>query len=478
MFDHNSGNESELNEPSVFEIYDTDRMKYTFSDVSVIGGSEIHFVARAVRGGQWFVIKGLKQNHREDAGAEAMLRKEFELLVSMQHPNIRRALSFEDRREFGPCIIMDYIEGPNLRNWLATPRPLKERVKIALEIADALSYIHNKGIVHRDIKPENIIVSRIGGRPVIIDFGLSDSDRFAVLKSPGGTPPYVSPEQETSSIPDPKNDIYSFGILLKELLPERCFARIVSNCIAPIGRRSDSANGIGRSIRSAHRQLKLIVPGVLFLAIVVTLAIIFLPASSRESTERQEGENISETLHGETVEPQENFPKAYTLPGEAPGFEGEKANEYPENTSVHVMKHTPESTPGSLQNNGITAKPDLPQNSTSKEVPLSHEKALNEILNLGYSTIDLCIAEEFEKLNDPDVDAALLPEKLDARKLKTIKDNYLRGIGINIRSGGSFLEKYPLKLEDIDFMDKKLNLHLQECQQKWKEIRTQKLSNH
>ena len=469
MIDLNPDDELGLNDPSVFELSDADRMKYPFSDFALIGGSGIHFVARAVRCGKWFALKGLAPDYRNDAGAEAMLRKEFELLVDLQHPNVRRALSYEENPEFGPCIIMDYVEGPNLRDWLATARPLKERVRIAEEIADALSYIHGKGIVHRDIKPENIIVSRIGSHPVIIDFGLSDSDRFAILKGPGGTDRYLAPEQKISSDPHPKNDIYSLGILLKELLPERCFAPIASRCTGPFEKRPENVQEIKRKLKRAYRLPAAITLFLIFTVVIGVILIIIIRPEDKGASQTSlliasESSALSpvsdETIPTDTLassstrnisEPEQNVSPQRGIPLAANDVTSEKA------TSA---------------NNTVA-----PPEKASSSATMNHEKAFNEIVNLGCKTIDLCIAEEFEKLKDQTSNPALLPEKLDDRQLSMIKDNFLRGIRIEINSNGSFSEKYPLKTEDIDKMDKMLNNHIQQCQQKWKELRTQKISN-
>lgn len=469
MIDLNPDDKLGLNESSVFEISDADRMKYPFSDVCIIGGSEIHFVARAVRCGKWFAIKGLTSDYRNDAGAEAMLRKEFELLVDLQHPNIRRALSFEDSPEFGPCIIMDYVEGPNLRDWLASAPPLKERVRVAVEIADALSYIHGKGIVHRDIKPENIIISRIGSTPVLIDFGLSDSDKFVILKGPGGTETYLSPEQKVSSVPHLKNDIYSLGILLKELLPERRFAPIASRCTGPFEKRPENAQEIKRKLKRAYR-LPAAFPSVLIFTVVIAgIFIVFLWPEEKSITQPPiitKSEISAQTPVFEGTIPTDpsagSTPSAITEPEQ-------NASQQPEVT----LSGNDVSTEKAISASKTVAPPET----TSSSASLSHEKAFNEIVNLGYKTIDLCIAEEFDKLKDPDTNPALLSEKLDARQLSMIKDNFLRSIRININSNGSFAEKYPLKEEDVERMDKMLNNHIEQCQQNWKELRTQKISN-
>lgn len=79
-----------------------------------------------------------------------------------------------------------------------------------------MEYMHAKQIVHRDIKPSNIMLTHRGGDVKLIDFGLSDSETFCVLKIPAGTRGYIAPEQlQPNAVSSPSTDIYSFGKVLE-----------------------------------------------------------------------------------------------------------------------------------------------------------------------------------------------------------------------------------------------------------------------
>ena len=227
-----------------------------FSETKIIHRSETNFVAKTLRFGNWYIIKGLNALMRYDEGALAMLRKEFKIHVDLQHPNIARALDYIETEEFGHCILMEYTEGSTLAEWLSAEQPIEERLRITEEIASALSYLHKKGIVHRDLKPDNILVTRIGNNVKLIDFGLSDSDGFSVFKQPGGTLSYMAPEQATSTIPDQRNDIYSFGKILKVLLPEKRFTPIINDCLKPITERPSDIEKVSRRIQKTQKQKK------------------------------------------------------------------------------------------------------------------------------------------------------------------------------------------------------------------------------
>lgn len=116
-------------------------------------------------------------------------------MVQLDHPNIVRVSSKEVNEEFGPCIVMEYIDGVTLDQFLDTKPSRQARRKVVDQLVDALAYIHGKQIVHRDLKPSNILITRNGNNVKIIDFGLSDADDYAILKQTAGTLKYMAPEQ-------------------------------------------------------------------------------------------------------------------------------------------------------------------------------------------------------------------------------------------------------------------------------------------
>jgi eukaryotic-like serine/threonine-protein kinase len=158
--------------------------------------------------------------------------REVELTSSLSHPNIVPILKAEEclfvpDGPDGICYyIMPYVEGESLRERLIRePRlPLEDALAIALQVADALSYAHARGVIHRDVKPENILLS--GEHAMLADFGIaravSAARGPAMLTLPGervGTVAYMSPEQLSASpVLDVRTDIYSLGCVLHEML--------------------------------------------------------------------------------------------------------------------------------------------------------------------------------------------------------------------------------------------------------------------
>lgn len=173
----------------------------------------------ATRYGKRFVLKGLKEQYRDDPIYNLALAKEFDIGISLDHPNIRRTLGLETVEGIGRVIVLEYVDGTPLDTLLAAGTlTVADARSIASQTADALGYVHAKQVYHRDLKPANIIVSHHCNVVKVIDFNLSDSDEFVILKNPAGSRRYMAPEQQNlKARPSAVADIYSFGVILDEL---------------------------------------------------------------------------------------------------------------------------------------------------------------------------------------------------------------------------------------------------------------------
>ena len=166
----------------------------------------------------------LKIPHPE-AEADPLLfdrfRREEEIGQKLDHPAVMKVYEHDANRQI--YMVLEWVDGRLLRQILAEQKklPIDRAVRIALEISDALEYIHSHGVVHRDLKPENIMVDA-NDHIKLIDFGIAGATgmrrlTFAKLTQAMGTPDYISPEQVKSKRGDARSDIYALGVMLYEM---------------------------------------------------------------------------------------------------------------------------------------------------------------------------------------------------------------------------------------------------------------------
>ncbi len=187
------------------------------------GGMATVYLARDVRHSRRVALKVLKPELGAVLGVDRFLA-EIRVTANLQHPNLLPL--FESGEAKGMLFyVMPFVEGESLRARLDREKqlPVDEAVRIAVAIAGALDYAHQRGVIHRDLKPENVLLQ--AGQPVIADFGIA----LAVSKAGGtrvtqtglslGTPQYMSPEQATGDRGiDGRTDVYSLSAMTYEML--------------------------------------------------------------------------------------------------------------------------------------------------------------------------------------------------------------------------------------------------------------------
>ena len=258
-----------------------------FTDVTILNTSKVNIVAKAKRYGRWWLLKGLNKQVANETAYIQRLRKELELLMQLEHPFVVSTVGLEMVEDLGNCIVMEYVEGTTLKEWLREKHTYKDRKRIAIQLGEAVDYIHTKGIVHRDLKPENIIITKNGNNVKLTDFGLADSCSYAILKQPAGTPQYMSPEQMQTAVADVRNDIYSLGIVYSEMHLGHGFKHIIHRCLKPIELRYQNVSELRNAIRKQEKITAIFAWSAIVLLVVVA-AFIIVTQTLRISELRQQ----------------------------------------------------------------------------------------------------------------------------------------------------------------------------------------------
>lgn len=176
---------------------------------------------------RYVAIKILHPFLGEDPEFKGRFEREARSVAQLRHPNIVQVYDFEfDPERELYYMVMEYIDGPTLRNRLMELSfnderfSIGEAIQIIRPVAEALGYAHGRGMVHRDIKPANIMLEQ-DGRVVLTDFGIARIVSGPAMTTSGsmvGTPAYMSPEQGLGQPGDHRSDIYSLGVVLYQLV--------------------------------------------------------------------------------------------------------------------------------------------------------------------------------------------------------------------------------------------------------------------
>ena len=200
----------------------------------------------------------------------ARLQREYKLLERLYgNEHIVRCIGWREDAEVGPCIVMEYIDGETLTDYLKSAPSSKEKKRILNELIDALGFIHKQQIVHNDLKPDNILITRNGHNVKLIDFGYADSDSN-IDKATGGTKAFAAPELANREGTDVTSDIYSLGFIIKALFPHQ-YTCITSKCLREkSSRRYQNANEVRQAL-SRCEWLKWLIMSALVIGAIILL---------------------------------------------------------------------------------------------------------------------------------------------------------------------------------------------------------------
>jgi serine/threonine-protein kinase len=186
------------------------------------GGIGVVYSAEHMSLGSTVAVKVLRGAAARDAAEIARLRREAQVQVTIEHPNVVRTLDLDQMPDGSIFVVMELLKGHTLADKLMREGPVAPGFAIPVfrKVSQALYAAHSKGVVHRDMKPGNIFLST-DGEAKVLDFGMSKFASAESLTQEGftlGTPEYMAPEQCIGAAVEPRTDLYAFGVLMYEAL--------------------------------------------------------------------------------------------------------------------------------------------------------------------------------------------------------------------------------------------------------------------
>ena len=155
---------------------DIENFSSDWSDITLLQQRRQNTICTAKRYGKRYLLKAISPEYQSLTDIRLLQEKEFSFGISLSHPNIAETYSLEDVPELGRCIVMEYVDGMTLAEWLSTSPFRAQRERALTQLLEVLEYIHSLQLVHNDLKSSNILITRNGQNVKLIDFGLSDTD--------------------------------------------------------------------------------------------------------------------------------------------------------------------------------------------------------------------------------------------------------------------------------------------------------------
>ena len=223
-------NSNEDNSPE-YLVGHTLSERYALLDLIGKGGMSAVYKAKDIKLNKWLAVKVLLPHLMANPISHQRFHVEAQAASSLSHPNLIVTHDFGVTSDGLPYLVMELLDGLSLSDLLKKEKrvSLERAVPIFIQICDALSHAHAKGVLHRDLKPSNVMISPTGGGidfVRILDFGIAKVMPQEGAASMGltrtgevfGSPNYMSPEQCSGTKVDPRSDIYSMGCLMYEVL--------------------------------------------------------------------------------------------------------------------------------------------------------------------------------------------------------------------------------------------------------------------
>ena len=181
---------------------DIENFSSDWSDITLLQQRRQNTIYTAKRYGKRYLLKAISPEYQSLTDIRLLQEKEFSLGILLNHSNIAETYSLEEVPEIGRCIVMEYVDGMTLAQWLNSSPTRAQRERVLAQLLEVMEYIHGLQLVHNDLKSSNILITRNGQNVKLIDFGLSDTD-------------------STSDTNNASIDIQLFASILTLLFPKR-----------------------------------------------------------------------------------------------------------------------------------------------------------------------------------------------------------------------------------------------------------------
>ena len=215
-------------------------VKASYTEYKVIPSQGYCMIVQCRKGDQIVVLKTLKEEYRERVLLRNALKREFKQCQRLNHSGIVRYQGLVEVDGYGLCIEEEYVEGRTLQAYLKENHTDDEKIAILNQIADALRYAHQQGIIHRNIKPSNVLVTTQGDYVKLIDFSVLSPEEVKITPD---TTRFMAPElKDETMAADGTADIYSLGTIMKVMGLTLAYSDVIKRCCA--FKRSDRYSNI------------------------------------------------------------------------------------------------------------------------------------------------------------------------------------------------------------------------------------------
>ncbi len=264
----------------------------SYSSYKTISSSGVYMFVKAEKEGKSYILKTLKEENRDRLPLRNALKKEFKQCKNFSHAGIVRYNELVQTDEYGLCIEMEYIEGRSLKAYLLERHTDDEKAAVIRQIASALQYIHEQGVVHRNLNTLNIFISKQGDQVKVADFNVLSVEE---TKPTSDTSRFIAPElRDETMAADATADIYSLGTIMKVMGLTLAYSDVIKRACA--FKRSERYTDIGEFLADfCHEKSAFSLPKVNagFIKIVAIAAVILVIAAVIYGLRGAIGEQLS-----------------------------------------------------------------------------------------------------------------------------------------------------------------------------------------